>query len=686
MLGEAEVVHEGQLRRQMVIQAKKIEGNPRHPLNLGRICARGQAGPQILYNPDRIRTPLKLDGPRGSGAYKPVSWDEALAVLEDRLSPFGGGAAAPGLAAITGLTSPWRRDLVREFLAAAGSDRCFQPEPFGFPTLREANRLLYGVSELEAHDLENARFLISFGANLLESHTSPVRYNLGLAHFRQGRAGTRGKYVQVESRFSLSAANADEWLPVRPGNEAQVALAMAHIILKERLFDESSARSRIAGLDSFRTWVLENYPPERISEAADVPSQKIIRVAREFARHQPGFALAGESALAHRHGLFTALAVQSLNALVGNIGKPGGVILEAPQRRAGRDRAGVRRTYWAEDFVSAAADIKVLILWDADPMYDAPSAMNLEKAMERIPFTVAFAAFENDSTRYADLVLPDQVFLEAWDIAEPEVAGGARLLSIVQPVVKPMYQARDRADVLLGLAARVGGKVHASLPDPSFRDHLRRRFESTLKSHSAASEDVDSLWSGLVEQGVWIEENSDAKPVLANLAVVSEAEPQSPSSATDYIFHLLPFTTTAMGTGREANIPWLQELPDPMTSVVWGSWVEINPHTAAELGIKQDEWVWVESQSGKMRVPALINPAARPDTLCIPFGQGHSKYGRYASGRGANPWEVLSPLQVRGTGEAAWAATRVNVTKTGETARVIRLGHDREHQLKRAGS
>jgi hypothetical protein len=234
-----------------------------------------------------------------------------------------------------------------------------------------------------------------------------------------------------------------------------------------------------------------------------------------------------------------------------------------------------------------------------------------------------------------------------------------------------MYLGRDRADVLLHVAARLGGKVRQALPEDSFQDYLRRRLR-------AVTEDVDSLWSGLVESGVWSEERSGAGPPAANLVAVTHAPAQPLSAGSEYLFHLLPFASTSLGTGREANIPWLQELPDPMTSVVWGSWVEINPRTALELGIRQNEWVWLESQSGRIKVPALIHPAARPDTLSLPFGQGHSSYGRYASGRGVNPWEVLSPLRVRGTGEPAWAATRVNIRKTGEQAQLTRLGNDLE--------
>ena len=130
--------------------------------------------------------------------------------------------------------------------------------------------------------------------------------------------------------------------------------------------------------------------------------------------------------------------------------------------------------------------------------------------------------------------------------------------------------------------------------------------------------------------------------------------------------------------GREAGLPWMQEMPEPMSSVVWGSWAELNPLTAAKLGVKDNEWIWLESPAGRAKIPVLLQPAARPDTVSIPFGQGHDRYGRYASGRGVNPWRLLAPALVRDVGEPAWAAARVKVIRTGEKAQLIKLGYDRE--------
>ncbi len=667
MGGEIKLRHDGHEARQVVLQVKKIEGNPKSPINRGRLCARGQAVPQMLYHPDRVRTPLRLAGPRGSGKYESISWDEALAQL--RQKAIGAGA---GLAMICGALSHARRQLMRDFLAAAGSTRCYVEEPPGTPTLREANRRMFDRTELELHDFEKARYVVSFGANILESHTSPVRYSLGLTHLRQGRPGERGKFVQVEGRFSLTAANADEWLPARPGTEGMVALAMAHVILKEELYDEALVKSQSRNFDSYRSWVLAKYPPDRVAEAADIPLKRIGRVAREFAHSHPALALSGGAAIAHENGLFSALAVQSLNVLAGGIGKPGGVLWTATSLKEAR-RSSVSR-YWAEDFLGSADTISALVLLNADPVYSVPAAMGLRQRLERIPFIVAFATVMDDSSSLADLVLPDQSALERWDVTQPEITAGSRVLSITQPAVRPLYESRDSADILLSLSGSTG-------PADSFRQYLRNYLEKAKVGRGSFDSDgIDTFWDRLLEEGVWTDAEREFSASSADLASVAGAEPRlrQEADSTGFPFYLQPFAPMGLGMGREASLPWMQELPDPMTSVVWGSWVEINPGSAAKLGIRDGEWVWLESSVGKIKVPALLQPSARPDTVSMPFGQGHGVYGRYAGGRGVNVWQVVEPAQVRDAGEAAWAATRVRLTRSGEISPLIRLGYDRE--------
>ena len=151
----------------------------------------------------------------------------------------------------------------------------------------------------------------------------------------------------------------------------------------------------------------------------------------------------------------------------------------------------------------------------------------------------------------------------------------------------------------------------------------------------------------------------------ASAALALDA-PRFGGEENQFPFFLHVYESVSLRDGTSANLPWLQELPDPMTTACWGSWVEINPEVAAQMGITDGDIIEVESPSGKIQAPAYVFPAIRPDVVAMPLGQGHSFYGRYAKDRGANPLSILSPQAQDGTGALAWSATRVRIHKTGK--------------------
>jgi menaquinone reductase, molybdopterin-binding-like subunit len=165
--------------------------------------------------------------------------------------------------------------------------------------------------------------------------------------------------------------------------------------------------------------------------------------------------------------------------------------------------------------------------------------------------------------------------------------------------------------------------------------------------------------------------------------VTSTSNPQArfDGDPGQYPFHFLPYPSNQFLDGSLAHLPWLQEMPDPLTSAMWSSWVEINPQTAERLGIAQGDLVEVTSQHGTLRSAAYLSPGIAPDVIAMPAGQGHATYTRYASGRGENPVDLLAPMTDETTGAVAWAATRVKIARVGEgDGRLILFaGGMREH-------
>src|ERR1700722_5680231 len=315
MQGEAEVVRKGQLGILKMGLAKKLEGNPMHPVNRGKLCARGQAGLQVVYHPDRLRGPLKRTGARGSGEFQQVSWDDAMKELTSQLTTLTSSSSAGSLAFLTRPLRGQRQELIERFLKAYGAPPPVAYEPLDDAVLRQANLLSFGWPELPTLDLARADYVISFGADFLGTWNSPVSQSIGYGEMRQGHTGRRGRFVQVESRMSQTGASADEWVPCRPGTEGILALGIAHVILSEKLASKD-AHPRAAALIAGWAEGLPDYAPDAVEKRTGVSSATIIRLAHGIAQAGPGTAIIGGPPLAQTNGLESALAVNALAALV----------------------------------------------------------------------------------------------------------------------------------------------------------------------------------------------------------------------------------------------------------------------------------------------------------------------------------------------------------------------------------
>src|SRR5512145_1895657 len=312
-------------------RAKKIEGNPLHPVNRGKLCARGQAGLQALYHPERLGRPLILTGPRGSGKFREASWEEALAALMTALKK----VRAEDPAALLMLTDPMRGHanlVAARFMRALGSPHRLAWDPFGQDALLAACDAVFGVRDVPEYDIAGARYLLSFSGDFLETGLSPVHYGHAYGRMRQERPTVRGKFVHFGPRLSMTAASADVYLAVAPGSEGAAALGIAHVMVREKLTQAASAASSLWREGLWRM------TPGDVAEATGLVPADILAVAREFAGNQPGLAIAGDAAASCTNGTFNVACAALLNVLAGNVGRPGG--LSFPNRLAAFSRYG----------------------------------------------------------------------------------------------------------------------------------------------------------------------------------------------------------------------------------------------------------------------------------------------------------------------------------------------------------
>ena len=647
MDADVETVRNGQQGVVAMAVAKKLEGDPKHPISRGGLCARGQAAIQVTYHPDRLRQPMKRTGQRGAGTFTAISWDEAIGELVAKLDVLAAAGDQKSLAMLSRARTGKRRDLLAEFARRFGAPPPIGFDVFGDDVLRRANGLSFGHAQLPSFDLANARYVIAFGADFLGTWNSPVAQSVDYGAMRQGHAQTRGKLVQVEPRMSLTGANADEWVPAKPGTEGVVALGLAHVIVANKLRpgDGGSAAAHVEGWSGGLT----EYTPERVEQMTGVPAKRLERLARELAQFAPAVAIVGGAPLAHTNALFTALAVNALNALLGTVDQPGGMFFAR-----GASQPPLMNLQSAVGGLGAA---KVLLLDEANPLHGMPKAMGFRETLEKVPFIASFGSFVDDTSAFADLILPDHSFLESWVESTPESGAREITATVAGPVMKPLHQTRATADVLIEAAGKLKSPV--ALPWKSAEEAMK----PSPTQESVGNAAVPNRYDGL-------------KAVPYKFS-----EPQFDGDAASYPFHFLPYESVAFGDGSSAHLPWLQELPDPLTSAMWSSWIELNPQTAAKLGVADGDVLEISSSQGSLRAPAMIFPGIAPDVVAMPVGQGHENFTRYASKRGANPIAILAAKTEPETGSLAWAATRVKVARVGDAdgSLIMFAGEMREH-------
>ncbi len=661
----------GVVVRVMEGRAKKVEGNVDYPVNRGKHNAVAEAGLQGLYHPDRIGSPLIRTGQRGEGKWEQLSWTDAVSRVAERLGALSGEEAVfitDPVSAHTGL-------VVNRFAEALGAKH-MSYEPLERTVLKASMKQVFDQDAMPDFDIENAAYILSFGADFLNTWESPVRYARGYGHFRQGENRSRGKLVHFDSRFSMTGANADEWVYVKPGYEGEVALAIANVMIAAGLPD--SAELRALTRDGSNR--LEAFTPEAVGNRAGVAPEKIIRIARDFLDHPPGLAIGGGSAGAHSNGLFNLNAIYSLNHISGNVGKEGGVIFNPAPPISDLPHSPDATSFsefWGLAGRMNGGQVKALLVRNADPFYGLPENTAIRQASFNVPLIVSFSNNFDDTTMLADIVLPENHYLEDWGTDIPNPGPGYQTIGFQQPVVRPFFEPRgphlgtkNFGDVLMTLAQVLEKDlgVDADNFKGLLENDARRLRELDRGSVRAVNDKL--FWNTILQRGGWWDTNEKYDGPAPSTNYSFPASAQAPSIGGSGNFHLIPFETTGLTDGRGADLPWLQATPDPITTATWQTWVEINLKKAEEMGINEGDVVRVTSEQGSIEALAYPHPGISPDVVAIPVGQGHKGGGRYAKDRGANVLSILSPVTESETGALAWAATRVNLRRTGEWIRL----------------
>jgi len=607
-------------------RAVKLEGNPEHPVNRGTLCSRGQASLQGLYNPGRITGPMAR---AADGTFAEITWDEAIARFAEKVA-----AAGPRLAVLSGAGPGTFSDLLAEWTGAIGG-RVVRYEPFDHEPLREANRQVFGLDRLPHHDFGKARFIMSFGADFLETWLAPVANQRGFAESHGFAGGDMPKFVYASPRMNLTGLNADEWHALRPGTETALALAMANVIQAER-----------GGLAPLAA-ALAPFTPVMAAEETGLSAGTIERLAREFAGARPSLAVAGGVGSQYSGAVELAAAVNLLNYVSGNIEE---TVRFGTALASGDGYGALSRLGAAMD----AGEVAVLLVHDANPVYTLPRSSGFGDRLAKVGFKVSTAMFLDETAALCDLLLPQHHPLERWDDLAPR--SGVR--SLMQPVMEPVFGTRPTGDVLLQAAQKAGGPL-ARFTAPSYQAHLRARWQTLAAQRG--QEDFEGFWRAALQRGGLFEEVVGG-PAVALAAGATEVTYTKPVFEGDGEWVFAPYPHSLLHDGRGANKPWLLENADPVTKITWHSWVEVSPETAAKLDVQDGEILRLTSPHGAIEAPVFVYQGLHPDVVAMPLGFGHTAYGVFAKGRGVNALDLVGAPS---GGFLPYVSTRVSVTKTG---------------------
>jgi anaerobic selenocysteine-containing dehydrogenase len=643
-------------------RAIKIEGNPEHPVSRGKTCARGQAGPQLLYNPDRVTTAV-MQEERGTRKFEAIHWNDAINTLVDTIS-----AAGNSVAVWTGsTTSGHLHDLFSRFTHAIGA-----PDPIrydlysainGYDALAVISDTLTGKSALPTYDLAHADAVFSFGADFLGTWHNSNAYGVEFGHFRDQAFGKRGLFVQFEPRMTNTGAKADRWVPVKPGAEPLVAQALARIIVDEQL-GSPERMDRAAQ-------ITPDVDLAAAAAACELAVEDLVTLARAFAEAEHPVALPGETLIGRTNSLDALMAVQALNVIAGTANEPGGMRMTPDVPAEDMSPPNTSTFEQVQNLIGRmnAGEIQVLLVHGANPAFELPPSLGFSDALTNVETVISFNVMVDETSALADYVLPDRVYLEGWgyEIVNPSFQG-LPVISGQQPVVGPFHNVRATGDVLLAVAQRMEATVDA-LP---WTDEVAfiKDVITDLPAGAHGSDDPDFQWARYQQFGGWWPETPPESETrvaeLSQVINVPAATFEGDEGEFPYFLHL--YMPVLLSDGSGANTPWLQGSPEPLTTISWQTWVEINPTTADALGVKNGNIVRIESPNGEIEAPVFIFPAIRPDTIAIPLGQGHADYGRYAKERGANPVNLLgASTDEKSNSVWAWANVRVNVVKTNKT-------------------
>jgi molybdopterin-containing oxidoreductase family iron-sulfur binding subunit len=574
----------------------KIEGNPSSTVTKGGASAAAFASVLGLYDTNRYEVPSSASGINGS-------WEKADAEIGQALA----GARSIRILSST-LLSPSSEAVIARFVAKYPTTKWIQYDADSASGILEANEANFGKRSIPSYHFDKADLIVSIGADFLGTWLSPTEYTRQFATRRKVSKQERNlnRLIVFESHLSLTGSNADLRVPYKPSQEGQVVL---------KLYNEIAS---LAG------------KPRLAGDGADLAGNAVTAYAKELWNNQAKSLVVSGSNDPNVQQL-----VNGINVLLGNYGKTIDLINHANIRR-GSDKE-------VQGFLEElkAGQVDAVFFVDTNPVYTLPNGKELGAALANVKVSVSFSHKPDETANACNYRLPSHHWLEAWGDAQPYKGS----FSIIQPNIRPLYKTRAWQDSLLKWSGESQDYVafqRAWWKENIFsvaKDNLGyREFLKNDLYSAGRTPGFEDFWRYVVSVGVL--DLTERIPGVLEYKGIGEGVVSAITSeykaTADKTLEAVVYSKVSIGQGVDADNPWLQEMPDPITKATWDNYVCVSPAYATEKGLKQTDVVTVSAGGAKFDLPVLILPGLQRYTVAIAAGYGRTVAGPAAQGIGAN--------------------------------------------------
>lgn len=652
----------------------KMEGHPKDGGTAGTMCARGNAGVSLLYDPDRLKYPLIRVGERGEGKWRKASWDEAYTYIAEKMNAIKAkyGPEAVAMASRKGPYDAFFHTLGKAY----GSPNMFTHMSTCPQSVGIAKAVHYGTGAVN-QDLGNTKYIISIGRNYFEG------LNVAQARAVRKALNNGAKMIYVDPRFTVTASKATEWLPLAPGTDVAFVWALLHVLIKEKLYDADFVTNYTTGFEELSKEV-EKFTPEWAEKECGIPKEKIVQIAREYAAAKPKAVIEfGWRSTFLDNDLDLRRAIVLANVIIGNYEKQGGCYgvrtpaavskivpdclvepLKGPKlppfpnfNKPRIDGVDIKDGMYsfvpvADGIVQQVPEsiltekpypIKGFFAYRFNPVISITDSNRVIEAIKKLDLMVTIDVYMTDSAWYSDVVLPECTYLERF---EPimDASGAVPRFNLRQPAVPILYpETKPYWQLFKELGEKMG--LGAYFPWKDINEYM----EIQLAGTGVTLEELkkEGFWTAPNIKPMFLREADPKAPLTFptpsnKIELVSsvmekaqkrglpryETKPQPPAGKYRFIQGKVAVLTNV----ASHNVPWLAELID--TNSLW-----IHPDSAAKLGVRNGDNIIVKSPVGQQKGKAKVTEAIRPD--CV---YAHHGFGRvspelkrvYGKGIGSN--------------------------------------------------